>query len=605
MSAADADARAFGMEELPTPANQSVADAVPSQPSLAFDSASAVAGGAITSEGSNSSPVPAAEQVSDAKYTGASFSQTPVPSSATPSNPAAPDRHPKPPTPPPPSLGVALPDAAAPAAPAPLIPLWPALMSVFLDSVGISLVIPVFPYIVVEYFNQSVTQLGVLMSVAGFSAGVGTIVCASLSDRVGRRNMILLSIIGDCAGFLASGLSVNFAMFFAARCIAGFFSSSRPIVASLITDATQDIATRTKYLGISGACTGMGFTFGPPISVSINAIFKAVGIAKFDAFRYTFLFAACVSFLSFLLACSKLQEVPKSAQHTADSAAAAASSLESKGFVHRWRLRLAVLKAMGPLLWTFLFLVLVQFFTAYSFSVMQSTYGVFIAVNFSWGTTELGVILCSAGLVIGGVQGGAIKKISEKIGLCRLLQLGIFLLAVGLLYALPRHSNAELLPHFVLFYMLVAGFSIAGTAPPLPTLINCNISTGTAVTSLVSTISKDNVGALIGAAQGMGEVAGTLSPIVSASLFAINSGSDSPHVNFGAHIGQGSLPNVVTAALLLLLLLVTPVPLRVIQARLDQAGAKNAPVNAPAAALADPPAGANAAMPPSDPATQV
>jgi MFS family permease len=479
-------------------------------------------------------------------------------------------------------------------------------MSVFLDSVGISLVIPVFPYIVVEYFNQSVTQLGVLMSVAGFSAGVGTIVCASLSDRVGRRNMILLSIIGDCAGFLASGLSVNFAMFFAARCIAGFFSSSRPIVASLITDATQDIATRTKYLGISGACTGMGFTFGPPISVSINAIFKAVGIAKFDAFRYTFLFAACVSFLSFLLACAKLQEVPKTVtpQQAAESAAAAAS-LESKGFVHRWRLRLAVLKAMGPLLWTFLFLVLVQFFTAYSFSVMQSTYGVFIAVNFSWGTTELGVILCSAGLVIGGVQGGAIKKISEKIGLCRLLQLGIFLLAVGLLYALPRHSNAELLPHFVLFYMLVAGFSIAGTAPPLSTLIICNISTGTAVTGLVSTISKDNVGALIGAAQGMGEVAGTLSPIVSASLFAVNSGSDSPRVNFGAHIGQGSLPNVVTAALLLLLLLVTPVPLRVIQARLDEAGAKNAPVTAPAAALADPPAGANAAMPPSDPATQV
>jgi hypothetical protein len=249
----------------------------------------------------------------------------------------------------------------------------------------------------------------------------------------------------------------------------------------------------------------MGFTFGPPISVSINAIFKAAGIAKFDAFRYTFLFAACVSFLSFLLACAKLQEVTKTPQQIADSAAAAAS-LESKGFVDRWRLRVALLKAMGPLLWTFLFLVLVQFFTAYSFSVMQSTYGVFIALNFSWGTTELGVILCSAGLVIGGVQGGAIKKISEKIGLCRLLQLGIFLLAVGLLYALPRHSNAELLPHFLLFYMLVAGFSIAGTPPPLPTVIICNISTGTAVTSLVSTISKDNVGALIGAAQGMGEV---------------------------------------------------------------------------------------------------
>jgi hypothetical protein len=95
-------------------------------------------------------------------------------------------------------------------------------------------------------------------------------------------------------------------------------------------------------------------------------------------------------------------------------------------------------------------------------------------------------------LVIGGIQGGAIKKLAEKLGLCRLLQLGIFLLAIGLLYALPRFANAELLPHFVLFYMLVAGFSISGTA----------------VTSLVSTISKQNVGALIGVAQGMGEIAG-------------------------------------------------------------------------------------------------
>jgi hypothetical protein len=220
---------------------------------------------------------------------------------------------------------------------------------------------------------------------------------------------------------------------------------------------------------------------------------------------------------------------------------------------------------MGGLAWTFLFLVLVQFFTAYSFSVMQATYGVFIALNFSWGTTELGVVLCSAGLVIGGIQGGAIKVLSAKFGLCRLLQLGVFLLAVGLLYALPRHANAELLPHFVLFYMLVAGFSIAGTA----------------VVSLVSTISKDNVGALIGITQGMGEVAGTLSPIISASLFAINSssdggGGDAPIADFGAHIGQGSLPNVVTAVLLLLLLAMTPIPLRVIQRRLDEEHSKDA-----------------------------
>ena len=145
--------------------------------------------------------------------------------------------------------------------------------------------------------------------------------------------------------------------------------------------------------------------------------------------------------------------------------------------------------------------------------------------------------------------------------MCRLLQLGIFLLAVGLLYALPRHANAELLPHFVLFYMLVAGFSIAGTA----------------VTSLVSTLSKDNVGALIGVTQGVGEVAGTLSPIVSASLFAINSSSSSGAalVSFGDSIGQGSLPNVITATLLLLLLVVTPVPLRIIQGRLDDEHVKD------------------------------
>jgi hypothetical protein len=187
---------------------------------------------------------------------------------------------------------------------------------------------------------------------------------------------ILLSIFGDCAGFLASGLSVNFAMFFAARCIAGFFSSSRPIVASLITDATQDLSSRTKYLGISGACTGMGFTFGPPISVSINAIFKAAGIAKFDAFRYTFLFAACVSFLSFVLACFKLQDVKKTPEQAAAAAAAAADAAASQdqmGFVERWRLRLRVVSDMGPLLWTFLFLVLVQFFTACAATVPPSS----------------------------------------------------------------------------------------------------------------------------------------------------------------------------------------------------------------------------------------
>ena len=99
----------------------------------------------------------------------------------------------------------------------------------------------------------------------------------------------------------------------------------------------------------------------------------------------------------------------------------------------------------------------------------------------------------------------------------------------------------------------------------------------------------------------MGEIADTLSSIISASLFAINgvggNGSDSaPLVNFGALIGQGSLPNVVTSALLLLL--VTPAPLRVLQGRLDSAKSE-------ATAAAPPPAVSETAPPPSEQAIPV
>src|SRR5690606_35296878 len=134
---------------------------------------------------------------------------------------------------------------------------------VIVDLVGFGIVMPVLPFLVKEQ-GASATQLGVIM--VGYSAA--QFVCAPLwgrlSDRIGRRRVLLFTIAGTALALTALGLARSLAAILAARVAAGAFAANLGVASAYIADVTDE-GERTRWMGLLGASFGIGFVLGPAI----------------------------------------------------------------------------------------------------------------------------------------------------------------------------------------------------------------------------------------------------------------------------------------------------------------------------------------------------
>jgi MFS family permease len=134
---------------------------------------------------------------------------------------------------------------------------------VFIDMVGFGIIIPVLP-LYAERFGASPFTTGMLLAVYSGMGFIFSPIVGALSDRLGRRSILLLSTIGQATGFFIMGAANSLLWLFVARTIDGIFGANVSTTQAYVADVTPP-EDRSRALGLLGATFGVGFIFGPLI----------------------------------------------------------------------------------------------------------------------------------------------------------------------------------------------------------------------------------------------------------------------------------------------------------------------------------------------------
>ena len=140
-------------------------------------------------------------------------------------------------------------------------PLILILIFVFVDVLGFSLILPLLPYYAAD-FNASSIMVGLLLSANALTQMIGAPILGRLSDRYGRKPLLIASISGTVIGFLILGWANSLALLFLSRILDGFLGGNVSLAQAYITDSTTR-ENRATGLGLIGAAFGVGFIFGP------------------------------------------------------------------------------------------------------------------------------------------------------------------------------------------------------------------------------------------------------------------------------------------------------------------------------------------------------
>jgi len=331
----------------------------------------------------------------------------------------------------------------------------------FLVMVGFGIIIPVMPFYA-EEIGASPTQLGLLMAVYSLMQLLFAPMWGRVSDRIGRKPVIMIGIIGLSLSFFLMALSTELWMLFAARIIGGLLSSANmPTVMAYVADITSE-EDRGKGMGIIGASVGLGFIFGPAIG----------GIFSQSSLNMPFYLAGATSLITFLLVTFVLKE---------------SLSIEERN--SQAKERTSLLKAFnGPV--SVLFVL--QLFVSLSLSGLEATFAYFAAEKAGLGSVQLGYIFMIMGLAGAIVQGGLVGRMTKKLGEGAVIQLGILISAVGfaLILLIKGFGTAAL-------FLTIFGVGNGLIRPSVSSLLTKKSTAGHgSTTGLLS--SFDSLGRIIG-----------------------------------------------------------------------------------------------------------
>ena len=366
-------------------------------------------------------------------------------------------------------------------------PLLPIFLTVFVDVIGLTLILPLLPFYT-EHFGGSPTTVGLLIASYAFCQLISGPILGRLSDSIGRKPVLLASQIGTCAAFLIIGLSNSLWMLFVGRIIDGLTAGNLSIAQAYISDVTRP-ENRTRAFALIGIAFGSGFLIGPAIS---GIMAHRFGYAS-PAFA-----AAGLSLLSIILTATLLprnpirpQEDGAGAYRGAPEGAAAAPaggrsvpptasrSLAFGKFFSRPAARRR----------------LTEFFAfTLSFSILVSGLALFLERRFGFNVENTGWIYAYSGLIGGFVQGGIIGRLVKRFGDAKLALIGFVTMAIGycllgLAYRIP----------VLLLLVAISGFGVAVTRPTLTTLITRSVSREEQGAALGVSQSLSSIGQIVGA----------------------------------------------------------------------------------------------------------
>ncbi len=340
---------------------------------------------------------------------------------------------------------------------------------VFIDLLGFSLILPLLPYLA-RTFNASNFEIGLLVAVYAAAQLVGAPILGRLSDKYGRRPILLISIAGNALGFCILAFAGNLWVLFFARLLAGLTAANISVAQAYVSDVT-DQANRARGLGLLGAAFGLGFIIGPAVG----------GLLSQFGYEVPALMAAGLSVINFVLVVTWLPE-----SLTDERRQAIANS-------HRSTLSIPALfqalrrPLVGPLLQT-------RLFFGFAFSILQSIFSLYALTRFNLQAQSTGYILAFVGVLSVFTQGFLVGKLTNRFSEPGIILSATATMAVGLL----GWGLAPSVP-----FLLAALVPIAISGGLLNTVINSAIS---------KTVPPYEVGGMLGLSTSLEAFTRVVSP---------------------------------------------------------------------------------------------
>ncbi len=351
---------------------------------------------------------------------------------------------------------------------------------VFLDLIGFGMIIPVFPF----YAEQiGIAPASVIFFLGLYSLGqlVGAPLWGSLSDRIGRRPVLLITLLANAVATAMLAVSTTGAMLAISRIVAGLAAGNISAAYAYTTDITTD-ATRPKALGLLGSAFGMGFILGP----AIGGMLAGAHPEDSTGFARVAYGAAVLSLVAFVLTLIKLPEsLPPEKRHSPATVRTGMGTYFVRPVLRDLLLSTIIVVAAVALL--------------------QSTIALFTADRLRVGPRTLGWIYGFVGVVSVVVQAGVIGPLTIRFGAQSLTRAGALLVAVGMAAIPFAHTMGGLLVALGLFGVGSALFSPS-------------------MSGLVATAAEPHErGSVLGAYQGAASLGRVIGPFAASGVASASS----------------------------------------------------------------------------------
>ncbi len=352
-------------------------------------------------------------------------------------------------------------------------------LSVFIDLIGFGIVLPLLP-VYSQQFGANGFLIGCIIASFSLMQFLFSPWWGRLSDRIGRRPVILISNAGSAVSYALFAFASTMPgqaglwMLLVSRVFAGICGANLAVASAYIADITPP-EKRTQKMGLIGMAFGFGFIFGPALG---GLSFKYFGLPGPGCV------AASICFANFLLGCFVL----------AESRRPGAEPVRRPAGLHQWAeaLRRPVVGSV----------IVVYFIATFCFACFESTFSLLVKDTYRFGPESAAYLFTFAGLVSAFIQGGLIGRLNHRFGEKKLIVGSLLVVAVSLAL-LPWMTTLG----GVLVVLGVFAASSGINRPPIFGLIS-------------QRTSADEQGAILGVAQGAASLGRIFGPIAANLLYA-------------------------------------------------------------------------------------
>jgi multidrug resistance protein len=296
---------------------------------------------------------------------------------------------------------------------------------VALDLVGFGIVVPILPRYA-ERFGASPTTVGLLVASFSIAQLVFAPIWGRVSDRIGRKPVLIASLIGTALGSLLTGLAGTLWLLFAGRIVDGISGASVSVAQAAVADIAEP-AQRARLLGLLGAAFGLGFVAGPAIGA----------LAVLGGPHVPFLIAAAIAAVNAVIAWRRLPETKRPTVVPSELATFTGTSAPKRGeFAEKT-------SGTGGLL-------LVTFLGLLAFSAFEATFALFAEGRLGLGESSTYSVFAAIGVAIVIMQVRVVGPVVRRLGERGAVQLGLFANAAGVGLLTRVHSWAVLVPALLL-----------------------------------------------------------------------------------------------------------------------------------------------------------